>query len=61
MSTDVSETGRQDWIEVPDTQVRRAALRGVLIGICLIAACFMVFYSLTAPADLHYAMLVPSL
>jgi hypothetical protein len=55
------ETARHDWIDVPDTQVRRIALRGVLTAICLIAACFTVFYSLAAPADVHDIVLVPSL
>jgi hypothetical protein len=54
-------TGRQDWIEVPHTQVRSHVLRGVLIAICLISVCLMVFYSLTAPADLYDLALVPGL
>jgi hypothetical protein len=61
MPTNPKETGRQDWIDVPDTQVRSHTLRGVLIAICLISACLLLFYSLTAPADVYDIALVPSL
>jgi hypothetical protein len=56
LSTNVSETGRHDWIETPDTKGRRAALHGMLITVCFIAAGFIVLSSLLAPAE-HIARL----
>ena len=61
MSTNISETGRNDWIDAPDTKGRTVALRGVLLAICLIATIFLVAASLPAPADLQEVALVPSL
>ena len=65
MSANVSEIGRQDWIDAPDTQVRGHALRGVLIAICVISACLLVFYSLTVsltvPMDFYDTVLLPAI
>jgi hypothetical protein len=54
LSMNVSETGRHDWIEAPDTKVRTAALRVMLIAICFIAAGFMVLSSLFSPAEVEH-------
>ena len=61
MSVSISETGRNEWIDAPDTKGRTVALRGVLLAICLIATIFLVAASLPAPADLQEVALVPSL
>ena len=60
MPTKIPESGRTEWIETPDTKGRTVALRGVLIAICLIAACFIIAASLPAPADVQNIALVPS-
>jgi hypothetical protein len=57
----VSETGRHDWIDVPDTKVRTAALRVMLIAICFIAVGFIVLSSLLAPADVEHIARLSSL
>jgi hypothetical protein len=56
----ISETGRNEWIDTPDTKGRTAALRSVLLAICLISAVLLmisavlgVAVSLPAPADLQ--------
>jgi hypothetical protein len=51
LSTNASETGRLDWIEVPDTAVRKAALLVTLIAIGLIATGFIGLATLLTPAD----------
>jgi hypothetical protein len=61
MAASITETGRNEWIDVPDTKGRRVALRGVLIAICLIAAIVLVAASLPAPADLQAVALLPVL
>jgi hypothetical protein len=61
MAPGIGETGRNEWIEAPDTRGRRVALRIVLIAICLIAAAFIVPASLSAPAGLQEIALVPGL
>jgi hypothetical protein len=61
MFSDESETGRHDWIDTPETNGQKVALRAVLIAICLIAAGFIVHASLSAPADVQYIALVPGL
>ena len=61
MSANESETGRQDWIDTPDTNGQKIALRVVLIAICLIAAGLIVHGSLSAPADVQYVGLFPGL
>jgi hypothetical protein len=54
LATNVSETGRHDWIEAPDTAVRKAALQVMLIAICLIATGFIGLSSLLTPADAEH-------
>jgi hypothetical protein len=61
MPTNTSDNGRPDWIDVPDTQGRHHALRGVLIAICLVSVCLMVFYSVMTPSDVYDIALVPGL
>jgi len=51
LSTNVSETGRHDWIDTPDTRGRAAALHIMLIAIWSVAAGFIALSSLLAPAD----------
>jgi hypothetical protein len=50
----VSETGRHDWIDTPDTKARTAALRVMLVAICFIAAGLIALSSLLAPADVEH-------
>ena len=59
MTMSISETGRNEWIDAPDTKGRTVALRSVLVAICLIAAVFLVTASLPAPAGLQEIALVP--
>jgi hypothetical protein len=60
MSTNISETGRNDWIDAPDTKGRSVALRVVLITVCLIAAGVIVHTSLHAPPDVRDIAFVPN-
>jgi hypothetical protein len=64
----ISETGRNEWIDTPDTKGRTAALRYVLLAICLISAALLmisavllVAASAPAPADLQDIALAPIL
>ena len=57
----VSETGRRDWIDAPDTKARTAALRVMLIAICFIAAGFIVVSSLLAAAGVEHIAQLSSL
>jgi hypothetical protein len=61
MAASISETGRNEWIDAPDTKGRTTALRGVLMAICLIAAIILVAISLPVPADLQEIALLPVL
>jgi hypothetical protein len=65
MPANVSEIGREDWIDASDTQARSQALRALLAAICVISACLLVFHSLTvslnAPVDFYDVALLPAL
>ena len=54
LSTNLSETGRHDWIEAPETSVRKAALHVMLIAICFVAVGFIAFSSLLTPEDAEH-------
>ena len=50
-SSNMSENGRHDWIDTPDTKGRAAALHVMLVAICLVAAGFMALSSVLEDAE----------
>jgi len=65
MSASISETGRNEWIDTPDTKGRTVAFGGVLLAICLSSAMLLmisaVAVSLPATADLQEVAVAPIL
>jgi hypothetical protein len=68
MSASISETGRNEWIDTPDTKGRTAALHYVRLATCMssavlimVSAVLLVAASAPATADLQDFAVLPIL